>query len=663
MNLSNNWLRSLSIYNYAIIVIMLIGFIIRLVNIGELSLWVDEFVHFNRARFFLHSSSPLLTNDNNGILYTISILPFFKLFSESTFWARFPSVLFGTGSIFLTYQLGKTLTNRYVGLIAAFLNASSLYLIYWSRLARNYSIYEFFFLLFLLVLWHLLEPNIVAKEPSFLHKKNIDKKHIFITIVVFFLAVLSHRLIYLSLFAIPVYLCVLGLITRKNKLEKNRFKYTYLGFVSFFGVLLLVVLFVTGSLEGFLELFLPLPLIEWVLPDFSRLIPFWKSTPFKNYLLYQNVFIYDLKIPIVVLSIIGLILGVFKSFKSTFYIFLFFAIPFLLLCFIFIEPALPKFAIILIPLLHLFFGIFCFGIFKILNVKYLFFKKTAVKMSLALLPFLFIVTQLRFDEVLSLVKVEKKSGFLISRKLSNWSFVNYKDAIDYVKPLITETDVVLATITEPFEIFLDNEIHQFRQHYYNRSEHKYESYSMEMLKEISARSVENLQLTYDLHDRGWLLADYYFDNAMTSLSAKMWVYSHMNMHKNASKDGSVRVFSWDKSVAIPSYQIIADVLGKESGPQASAQYPLIVPSSDSQNITAIITAEDIDANEAYLLLNDTHFINIPKNTKPIVQQMTIEIPKSYLRDKQNFVQFVYKKEVVNDKSKGFIIYNLTIDTN
>ncbi len=135
----------------ALYAMLFLGFIMRVINLDALSLWIDEFVHVIRARDFNAGTGPLLTDDNNGILLTVVLLPFFKLFGATAFWARFPSVLFGVGTIYLMYRLGERLFNRYVGLMAAFAGTFSLYLMFWSRVGRNYAIFAFFFLLLGLV--------------------------------------------------------------------------------------------------------------------------------------------------------------------------------------------------------------------------------------------------------------------------------------------------------------------------------------------------------------------------------------------------------------------------------------------------------------------------------------------------------------------------------
>jgi mannosyltransferase len=70
-----------------------------------------------------------------------------KLFGDSEFSIRFPSLIFGVLSIGAIYQVGKLLFDARKGLIAAFLLALSTFHIYYSQEARPYSLTVFLALL------------------------------------------------------------------------------------------------------------------------------------------------------------------------------------------------------------------------------------------------------------------------------------------------------------------------------------------------------------------------------------------------------------------------------------------------------------------------------------------------------------------------------------
>jgi len=65
--------------------------------------------------------------------------PWTRLFGTSLFALRFPSVLFGIGSILLLALLGARLHGPRVGLLAAALMAFNGMQIFWSQMARMYA--------------------------------------------------------------------------------------------------------------------------------------------------------------------------------------------------------------------------------------------------------------------------------------------------------------------------------------------------------------------------------------------------------------------------------------------------------------------------------------------------------------------------------------------
>lgn len=82
-----------------------------------------------------------------------------KIFGTDLRTLRFPSVLFGTGAVFLIYLLAAKLFGRPVGLISAALLALNGHQIYWSQTARMYEMATFLSLLSTLLLTQLLDGS------------------------------------------------------------------------------------------------------------------------------------------------------------------------------------------------------------------------------------------------------------------------------------------------------------------------------------------------------------------------------------------------------------------------------------------------------------------------------------------------------------------------
>ncbi len=128
-----------------IVIVLIIGFIVRLINLNQ-SLWLDEAIGAIAAKNFTYHQ--ILTNflrvDNHPPLYYLLLKFWTSIFGYSEISLRFPSVLFGVGTIYVTYLIAKTLTkNRYIPIAVALLMSLSSFFIYYSQEARMYAMAAF----------------------------------------------------------------------------------------------------------------------------------------------------------------------------------------------------------------------------------------------------------------------------------------------------------------------------------------------------------------------------------------------------------------------------------------------------------------------------------------------------------------------------------------
>lgn len=130
--------------------IVLVGLLLRLNDLGVHSLWVDEAMTSNAAISLLENGKPVF---NSGFTYwrafphTVLTSISIKIFGTSDFAVRFPSVIIGTLTIFLTFLTGKKFFDRDVGIVAALIISLSTWEIVWSKQARMYSLLQFLYLL------------------------------------------------------------------------------------------------------------------------------------------------------------------------------------------------------------------------------------------------------------------------------------------------------------------------------------------------------------------------------------------------------------------------------------------------------------------------------------------------------------------------------------
>ncbi|MDP2860288.1 MAG: glycosyltransferase family 39 protein [bacterium] len=124
-----------------IILILFLAVFLRLVNLSQ-SFWLDESISALMAIKPFPFQWTGLGNDFQPPLYYL-ILHFWQNFGHSEWWLRLPSVIFGTGTVYMVYRLGKELKGENFGFLASFLMAIAPYHIYYSQEARMYSLVVF----------------------------------------------------------------------------------------------------------------------------------------------------------------------------------------------------------------------------------------------------------------------------------------------------------------------------------------------------------------------------------------------------------------------------------------------------------------------------------------------------------------------------------------
>ena len=151
-------------------IILLVGLSLRIYRLTTESLWLDEGFSIGAARdIFKLMQSPTVSDfinnyvDKNPPLYFIFLNFWMKIFGDSEFAVRFPSVIFGMLSIIMTYQLGKMLFNKGTGLFASFFMSITFIQIYYSQETRYYNLY----ILLAILSFYFLEKVIENKDLKY----------------------------------------------------------------------------------------------------------------------------------------------------------------------------------------------------------------------------------------------------------------------------------------------------------------------------------------------------------------------------------------------------------------------------------------------------------------------------------------------------------------
>ncbi len=117
-----------------LILIVILGTILRLYQIGTESIWMDE-------QFSIRDAESLKLKPR--LFYSL-FLRFWMLFGDSDGWLRLSSVPFSIGSIILIYLLTLRVANRWTALMAAFAVTISPFSVGYSQEIRMYSMSTFF---------------------------------------------------------------------------------------------------------------------------------------------------------------------------------------------------------------------------------------------------------------------------------------------------------------------------------------------------------------------------------------------------------------------------------------------------------------------------------------------------------------------------------------
>ena len=131
----SRWAKSV-----AAVCVILLAWAVRLTNLAEQSLWVDEGITFARATLpWGLVISNLLAVGNQTPLYYALLRPWFGLTGISEFALRFPSVWAATLTVPVVYIIGKDARDGLTGLTAAMLLALSPFHVWYAQEARMYA--------------------------------------------------------------------------------------------------------------------------------------------------------------------------------------------------------------------------------------------------------------------------------------------------------------------------------------------------------------------------------------------------------------------------------------------------------------------------------------------------------------------------------------------
>lgn len=657
---------------FLVILLTLIGFALRVYRVDFLTLWVDEYIHVMRARDFLIYGTGLLEGENNGVVLTYYITAFFKLFQIDEFWARFPSVVFGTMSIPLIFYLGRSLINSQVGFIAAFLATISWYSIFWSRMARNYASFEFAFLLLLIASWKLFELKNESKEGlTFFDKWGLSKKHLLWLPILLIFAFLNHQLTFFFAFMLGTYASLMAIVKMVIERKFSINKYSVLLIPTILVGAFMFAPFLSDIISPILKIFLPEKAVTWIIPNWDYIGSMFDDPKkkFISYELYYGVISTDYPY-LHYIGFIGMVLALYFKRKVGLFLICFFIIPSLLMSFIFRDPALPRYLLYIYPILLISIGAGVFYMLKFLLGKTLpmwLQSKSLVKFGVMSLTLWALFADAPFNETKAFLNTEVH-GRVAPKELSHWAFSDWKYPSAYVGKLMQEGDEILSTVPKPTDFYLGiNTSKRFRQRHLDTKIRQYVMNDEPTNGKLHAFTTQGFINLVNSTPRGWLLADYYFYNALTDPQARQFAIQNLNYHFDASRDGGVDVFSWDRNQPRQAQRSILVVLGKGTK-MASQEMTMDMPFlNQGTKVRLVLDVEAIDHNqEGIIMVNKKNSVYIPKAETTGREQVVLDLDKSWFKEKGNVIQFGYNQNQqakgVNgqhDLRKGFVVYNVS----
>ncbi len=635
--------------------LLIVGFLLRILNLDALSLWVDEFVHITRADNYVNGTGGLFTEDNNGILYTVFLLPIFKIIGSTPFLARLPSVLFGVGMIYLTYRIAFRLFNQYIGILSAFGVTFSLYLTFWSRIARNYAIFGFFFLLFF---WLFLKA-FESKDEHTTGKWKLHSISPYYTLllpVALILSLLSHQLTFFFLFSLTTYCFGNALwLFYKNNPEKYRNKYFYLSLLLIPSVLLMLTPIGQGIITFLLSPILSADQIVWALPNWDVISKQLKSEPFTAFNLYNEVLRYDSGW-LYFAGVFGVLSAWIFSRKSALWLCSMLVVPFFMLSFVYRDPSVQRYIIFIHPFFWIASSVFFWMLWRWLAPL----ASRRIQFLLLLLPFILVLITAKWTAIGNLALARQKSGFVVDPKIGGLNFTNWRDACQYVSERRAPGDLVLTTVANGVSYYLgDNNVIPFRQANYDTKK-KHQVFNQPKLDGTkNASSYEDLVYTVNNTPKGWLLADYYLESSYVDDKARQFVYTNMHFIPEASSDGDVMLFKWDNSLPKPENQNMVVDLGRSSSKVSSRITNINVTDEliNSNAVKMVVRSANVDSKEeAFVVFNNQFPVFLPKNQANTIETHIVPIDKRILKRGTNTIQIGYNPKIKQDPRSGFMLY-------
>lgn len=122
-----------------LVAILLVGFALRVANLGDKNVWWDEAWTINAAREPLAELTQRMASDVHPPLYFWALHGWVALVGTLEFGTRFLSLVWDLVTVAVIYSLTRKVATRGAALLASLLTATSRFHVWWSQEARQYT--------------------------------------------------------------------------------------------------------------------------------------------------------------------------------------------------------------------------------------------------------------------------------------------------------------------------------------------------------------------------------------------------------------------------------------------------------------------------------------------------------------------------------------------
>lgn len=150
-----------------IFLIVILGFMLRVYQIGRESLWLDKGAAVRTAQLSPEEIINKISGNYHPPLYFI-LHGWIAITSDSEFSVRLLSALLGTFSIFMIYMVGRLLFDQTTGILAALLLSLSRFNIFYSQETRMYSLLALLTLLSMYYFLRLIQENSLQNKVGYI---------------------------------------------------------------------------------------------------------------------------------------------------------------------------------------------------------------------------------------------------------------------------------------------------------------------------------------------------------------------------------------------------------------------------------------------------------------------------------------------------------------